>query len=297
MALYSKYLDSKTVEILNNYVSSFTANSQKNYIYSISDCCNFLEKDFLLINKEDAYKYAEHLHQKNKAEELSLTTIKNILSQCRLFSDYIAGHVKSDFICPFDQSLEPTKTNDVKINSIPTYEELDEVLKAAKKFSNGLFVIVSMVARMALPSSAILKLNKNDIFLSDDESYMVIRGTSRKKDRSVVIPEDIKSLIEKYLETCPYDTSKHLFFNKRGKALSLRMLDFYIDTAQRKANLKKSFCIRNIKDRAMLDMITNGASVADVSKYTGITPNRVELYSGIRTKNCPPNLTHIRIVD
>lgn len=300
----NKYLSASTNELLNKYISGFTYNSQKNYIGSVLECCNYCKKDFTEIETDDVRKYAFSMmvrsKSENKEEHISLTTIRNRLGNCRLFAQYIEENANiKDYKNPFDKKLEPAKNNDVRINDIPTYKELDELLKIAEKFdkTRGIYVIIAIVSRMAISSSSILKLKLRDISLNKDESFMIIRGSERKKDRTVAIPKDISDILDRYIKECPYDMTHSLFFNKRGKPLSLRMLDFYLENMQKDAGVKKLYCLRNIKDRAMIDMVSNGADIADVSRYTGIDIRRVELYRGIKLKKCPPELTHIKIVD
>ena len=291
----SSLLTETTSRLLEIYLSELSLNSQRLYRRTINEISFFCLKDFMDIDSKDAYSYYKELMRKKEAGELKPTTIRPKLVIANGFSKFIKENFDAEFSNAFENIEMPKAEECVNIERIPSWEELDQVLTAAKNYSDMLFLICVMVAKMGIIPTKLLQLKRSDLYLDAEQPYIRVVGAYRKRGNHIVIPDDVCELLLDYIEKCPVNMGPNdvIFYNSKNKPLSLRVLDWQLEKAQEIANIEHPFSLRSLKARAVLSMTSAGVPTDDVCDYTGLSERRVSLYSKIHGKPCPADLTHI----
>lgn len=266
--------------------------------------CNFLEMDFLDIEEPDAERYFSYLKQKVDSGELSRPTFCSRLSACRtlagfiLENDYVPGY-KS----PFTHIVRPEVDVDVKNDRIPTMEELDKIITAAKESSAMDYVIFLLASRMCLSSMNILNLTRHHVMKEGGRLYInVVTGQGDSKaPRYVAVPSDIAGVVEEYVKTGSgyEDEAGHLFFNEHHRPMTLRNLSSRVDKIVAASNIGKRFTMKDLRSRGIIELVNTGADTEDVRQYVGLGTQRINTFMASAKyvdTNCPPEMTNYKVV-
>lgn len=270
------------------------------YFSNICHVCDYLEKDFLSISCEDAYRYADYLNSMYSHEKLSLKTINARIGTCRRMSDFIAQNgIIDGYNAPFsDIKVLPVNDN-VSVNNIPSMKEFDAILSAAKD-DEQLYLILALAGRAALNASTILRLRQGNIIEKDEHVCLYLAQTSAfNQDRVIVLPKDVGSLLMEYLENHNFNsTDGHIFFNKHGRPLTLRNLDAAVEKVVRASGIDHRYTIKDFRSRAIIDLKNAGVSHSAIENYTGLSSLRISAFANAAgmVGPCPADLVNFSLV-
>lgn len=291
--LNENYMSDTTHMMMRSFLLNLSINSQKTYRQAIEEVCRFTCKDFRLISEEDAYMYYKELMRKLELKQIKKTTIRPKLVILNRFALFIQENFDDEFTNVFKDLDMPSVEEKVDAERIPSWEELDAVLAAARAYSDTLFLICVMVAKMGIIPTKLLQLKRSDLFLDAEQPYIHIVGAYRKNGNHIVLPADIHEMLTKYLDTMVIGPDDVLFYNSKGKPLTLRVLDWQLEKAQSIAGVEHPYTLRSIKSVAVVSMLSSGVALGDVCDYTGLSARRAALYTKVYNKPCPADLTHI----
>jgi len=114
-----------------------------------------------------------------------------------------------------------------------TREELDQILTAARKYSDILYTFMALMAYAGLRPSEALQLRVKDIYIMGrvvKEITLPGTNTKTRTGRDVPIPQPLTEALERYLirnETFE-DPSAYLFPNKQSTHLTLRNMQYAV---------------------------------------------------------------------
>ncbi len=283
----------------SEHKASRTINEYTSYINMI---CDYSRKDFLDLGLEDGQTYINHLTGLYHSGSLSRKTIKVRLSCYKSLGNYIEESGKVDgYENPFAMIRNPEVDDDhINTTKVPTINEVDAVLSAAKRDSLMSYLIIALAVRVGLSASSILKIRHQSFLQSDGSLILCINKRSdTEKEIFIPLPEDIKALIENYLSTIVPDESGHIFFNQRKHPLSMRNLDTLIKNVIADSGIDKKYSLKDFRTRAILDMTNAGVSAQTLGDYTGLKGLRLQSFMKAKDlvgKGCPADLTNIHIV-
>ena len=262
-------------------------------------CEKLLKKDFLDITEEDAYTLFQRMNERIYEEKLTYKTVTFRLCVYSSFANFIQTvYPDLKYTNPFVKIERPVIIDKVSPASIPSLEELDKILSVAKS-EPMYYLIIALVTRCGLTATNIVRLTKTNIFVEKDKWGLYIPNPENEnKTISILLPKDVIQLLKKYLLTLKYeDSQQHLFYNVHGNAITLKNLSSHIDKIVTAADVEFHYTLKDMRSRAILDLIESGADGETVQQYMGIGPMRTRQFfeaKGMAT-GCPVDLVNYRL--
>lgn len=275
------------------------------YLNIIKQVCAFSQKDFLSLEQEDIESYFSIQKERVEEEQLSPHTYNVRLSALSSMATYVSEHYPDVEYTNYFADIErmPTDTL-INMNKVPSLREIDLILSAARDESPMLYTIISLVARVTLPASRIVALNKRNILRTEDGRTLLYFPASspHSKDYQIALPNDVSVILENYLSSgCISSADGYVFLNKRGNVLTIKNLDTYFKKIVEKSGVDLSYTIKDIRTRAILELTKvaadNGLNVSDISEYAGIKSVRMQTFVSTvaNVANCPADLVNYQI--
>lgn len=275
--------------------------TREEYFGYIRILCNkILFKDFLEITEEDAERAFRLFRSRCKEGKLSIRTVKVRLACYNTFSRFIEEqHPEYSFINPFVNIEKPFLTDAIAPSQIPDIKELDKILSVAKS-EPMYYLIIAMTLRTGISASKILRLNMDSVHEEDGKVLLYVPDKSEKKEVTIELPEDIGSLLLSYMEGIEeQDIEGHIFYNKHGNALTLKNIDSNVKRIVKEAGIDADYTLKDLRSRAILDMLKAGATEKDVCEYVGIGGLRVRQFQNAKgiLRGCPADLVNFRVLN
>ena len=307
----SVYMSDETKGLLRDYLGTMkNPRTKEEYAANINLICNATGKDFVIISKDSAVSFFGELKGKVADGKLSRKTYGTRLSTCRSFASYIETQRGGEYKNPFLEITFPPVENEITEDSIPTLEELDRVMSAAKESGVMDYLIFALATRMCLSSTAIVRLTRDCYREESGKSFLVILPAGATKNnhdveaRYVRMPSDVAEIFKKYLgELKVSDDAGHIFFNEHNRPLRLRNLDARVKKVVSSAGLSKPYTMKDLRNRGILDMVAGAGDDAgteeNVREYLGVQPARMADYvrSAKIVTGCPPEeLVNYRLI-
>lgn len=269
------------------------------YVSYVNLLTSHAKKDFLEINGFDAQRYFDHLEQEGR---LSARTVNARLSCYKGVAKYIVetGAYPS-YVNPFDL-IRPTAIdgNSINARNIPTMEELDKVMSAAKKLSPMWHLIMVLSSRVCLASTNILRIRRQNILENKGRYFLRFPPTeTRHEDMWVALPDDVTGFLLSYVESAPVDEEGHIFFNEHNHPLTLRNMDAAVKKMVKMSGIEGDYTMKDFRSRGILDLAHAGADVDMISSYTGL--GHLRIHSFVTAKHlvsgeCPAEMVNYRAV-
>lgn len=288
-----------TKEYFNGLTREFVPKSKQNYLLVINEICNFCKKDFLDITREDFKDYLEALREAVLKNYYKRQTANRRISTIKSLSDYIANR-DCDYKSIVENYDKYSEEPFVRINNIPTWKELDELLSKVREQSDNMYLLCVVIAKMGISIDKALSLRYCDLIKDVDGNIVGvnIKGQHHKSGKSVPLPEDIKEMLSNNLsERLEINQFSYIFHGKkRNKPLSPRMAEIYLKKIQEEAGFKKTFRFKDIKARGILALTSTECSTEELEEFSGLNKRTIEKYRKVANAPCPADLTNIRYV-
>lgn len=293
------YYSESFLQIFKEYLAgihnSRTAYEYQGYVILL---CNYCEKDFLDIAREDVISFFHYMEGKRQNGTLSGKTVCVRLSCYRTLALYIQqNHQELEYKNPFLDIKKPDINDEIRVINMPSMEELDVVMSIAKE-TPMYYCILALATRTALSASNIVRLTFRNIKIIEEQTVLQIsQGTKRKEDFFVRLPEDVEIILNDYinmLDTEIIDREGHLFYNKYKHALTIKNLDDGIARILKKSGLEKKYTMKDFRTRAVLEYAKAGATEHEIADYTGLGELRIRSFYRAANKvaDCPANLVN-----
>jgi len=275
--------------------------SRKEYLYIISSFLRERNCRMLDATPLDADAYHQNMLCRVHDNSLSEYTVNMRLRVCSDFYAWLYenGAVKTN---PFS-FIELSVLDDRPFtDKIPTVEDIDSALAAAKEMGESTYLSLCLVVRMALTDSDLRNIKTSNVVEFEGTvalHFVDAKGKQKEAHRYVVVPEDLKEAVLRYKEGC---TTEYLFPSNRGTQYSVKGLETRNEKLMRAAGLKGKFSLKDFRTRAILQMLNDGADEKDVCCYANITMKRVHSYQdshilkGKMLACCPANVSRLRII-
>jgi len=298
----SEYLQSDTLDMIQTFLLTCKqSRTRTSYFSCLNIICDFCHKDFLEIDYEDARAFFDNMQSQYYNQSITHGTICVRLSCYNSFAKFVMrNYPECEYKNPF--LLIPRPVIDTKINPrrIPSLTELDSVLTTAKSMSSMYYVILIFALRMGLSISKIVSIKKSHILCEAAGMFLYLPASdSTKNDLYVKVPEDVRQVLEDYIANIPFsDEEGHIFYNKWNNPLSIKNADEFIRVIMSKSDVLGKYTIKDLRSRAILDMVEAGADTESIATYTGLSNMRVQQFcnaSGI-VGACPAELVNLRVV-
>ena len=270
----------------------------KDYKWRIEYLSRMLCCDFIEIDEEGVASFIQKMEDRIRKGDLSRKTLRAMLYTYDSFADYLAGAgimPKN----PFRDVKKPIVDDVPYTSRIPNAEECDRMLQAAEDSVNGMFLIFSLALRMGLSTSEICDLKTGHV-LQMDGKYIIRFPAEDTKDRYCPVPDDMNEAILSYL---PSAGKEYFFVNRMGKKLKVQTLEKRVKNIMAAAGEDcEKYTLKDLRNRAIFQMLHDGATIEEVSKYVGLSLMRIGTFAGAplatsqMLNNCPANLSKLKLV-
>lgn len=265
------YLSKKFIDIFEKYAQEKLKKERTKgqYWYVICSICNNAKCDFLNLSVKQVTSYFSHLQPNStlKSTNYDLSVLRALsryldenVEEYQLTQEYLALFAEIEVVFPDMQFRQ---------EDLPTLSDIDTILSYFKNQGDMVgFLSCSMVLRVALTTSELVKLSK-DMFLQDQNgNYGVRYPISNYAYRFIKIPDDIAELIVQYTSQRT-DNTPSLFLNKKGQPVSARALQNRLHEACLACNVSP-FTYNDLRTLSQAIMIKDGAPLDKIAQQANI---------------------------
>lgn len=241
-------------------LSGLTEKTVSNYKESISLLVHYISPETSLadVTYDKVTEYIMTLYDR----PLSRATVSTYVRNIRIFFRW----VYSEYTLPF----EPTKLkipkspkkvvhiyNDDEIKLIFDLIDTSEPWITARNRA-----VIALMLDSGLRQSEICGLMK----VSIDRKRMIMKVTGKgAKDRMVPLGKFARTLLDQYLEICPYKSVNYVFCDRRGNQMSNNTVKLFVSKLQHKLpfqlsshrlrhNFATNFCIDHVRETGKTDV-------------------------------------------
>lgn len=295
------FITEETQEMLEQFArtqnSCRTRVEYKNAIKLL--CEKLLMKDFFDITDMDAEQLFTKFTEKIYEDKLTYKTVCFRLSVYNSFAKFIMRvYPELEFHNPFRNIQRPVIVDKVSPARTPSLTELDRIMTIAKE-TPMYYLILALVTRCGLTATNIVRLTKNNIFSENNKMGLYIpHPENENKTLSIILPEDVKEIFEEYLSLLKYeDKQKHIFYNKHKRALTLKNLSDNVGNIVKTADVEFDYSLKDMRSRAILDLVESGADEETVQQYMCLGPMRTRQFFEAKgmSMGCPVELVNYRL--
>lgn len=183
---FEDYLDlySQSMQFLN-----LSANTIKNYIYTLKQLDIFTNKSVQDINIFDLRLFISH---KKETEKVKINTLNNIINKIKSFFGFLfdEGYIESNPSTKLRKIKEPKR-----IKKALSTIELEELRNGCKDDLER--ALVEFLYSTGMRISEVVKLNLSDLNYNNKSIYVVGKGD---KERNVLFSDKAKYYLDKYLK-------------------------------------------------------------------------------------------------
>ena len=264
----------------------------------IRQLCRSLEKDYLEMTRADALRYQRMMESRIADGKLSSKTLRLRLYCVSSFSAYLhRTNVLSKN--PFLYLEKPVVADVPYTSMIPQTSDCEKLLAAAERSGMEMYVIFCCVLRMALTVSDVCNLKTADVITFDGKLVFYFpKPDAIEGQHYMVVPTDLEGIINKYRARV---STEYFFPNRQGKKLQVAALEKRVRKIVADAGTKR-FALKDLRNRAIYQMIHDGATVEQVAKYCDLSMQRVNTFADAPFAQsemlsiCPANLSRLKVV-
>lgn len=266
--------------------SDFTAHFKSNttigsYQSDIIEACNYLNKNFIQIDRLDVKALFTWLSCRVEQSELKPATMAKKFREYHSLAQFIYDNRENYYItASFEDYFYPYLTRVAKqekfAKAIPI-EEIDKLFHVAQA-DIMVYMIFILLFRAGLSSTEIIEMKLKDIEQYADGVYVWIQN----RKEACYLPEDVVAVLNDYL--LQREAYEYLFYNRAGRPLNTmyisRMMKKYTTMAKIPA-----YSAETLRNSCGFTMYAYGAKDKHVAKQLGITQMQIKRYDDIRYKD------------
>ncbi len=229
----------------------FTPLTIKAYLNHNESFLKFIKKKPEDINTDDIKSYMAFLLENNKKP----ATVSLVLSSLKFFYKEI---LEKDL---FTKIKAPK--SEKKLPTVLTKEEMKRLIDACTNLKHKL--LIKLLYSSGLRVSEAVSMRINDFELS--EKMGTVRSGKGKKDRVIILSNDLVESIKKYLEKCKND-SEYLFPGFNGH-ISIRMAQKIVNENAKKADIKKRVFCHALRSSFATHLLEDGVDIRIIQELLG----------------------------
>ena len=273
-----------TLQIFNDFKETLKNDRSKTeYFYILNSFCAFCGKDYLNASYEDFKNYFDSLNTSASLGDISFKTICTRYAVMINFSSYIVAHAAtyniSNFMNYMVKVQKPGVSINIKSKSMPDLKQLNEIYTAAKE-DPMMYAIIALVNKCALTTEQICKLKLANFIIDSEMNCGILFPYQYSADKYIKLPDDIRDIINQYVNTYRNTSTDYLFCNAKGGPLTHRVLQNKMKTIVKKASGEEewTFTLQDIRNLSVVLMLKGGAEAKDVSEYIGVNSKWMQKY-------------------
>lgn len=258
-------LDKLEVELK---IRGYSQKTIKAYLIHNRKFLEFIKKDPEDITTDDIKPYIAHLSDKVSSKSMNL-----VLSSLAFLYDKILkkGVLSKD-------EIDHPKT-EKKLPTVLTKEEVRKLIAATKSFKHR--ILVKMLYGSGLRVGECVSIRVNDLDL--DEKTGVVRSGKGKKDRNIILSDDLIKDIKEYLKKRKNENP--YLFDVVDRHLSVRQAQKVVKSASEKAGLKKRVFCHALRSSFATHLLESGVDIRMIQTLLGHSNlETTQIYTKVSTE-------------
>lgn len=261
-------------QIFPSYFSSFTSNNTKrSYFSTISEFTCFIEKDPLLVSKEECQLYFDTLQKQAADSKIKPSTILTKKKQLSSLFSFIINNHNRFYGCPIIENyfLElslPETQEIIHANRVISIQELDQLVGFLLENDLMCLVAVLFSFKAMLRPNEFLGLKTYDFFQNEDAVVIRLKNQQGFFTYSK-LPDDVFQIIqEKYIPLLSPDCPLLFPNKKKNGVVTLRTLRNHLEAAENAVGIKY-FTFNDLRNSSIAYAASNGANVQTIADTLG----------------------------
>ena len=230
----------------------FSDKTVKAYVFHNQKFLDFIKKEPKDVTQDDVKEYISNLMSNNNYKPASTNLM---LSSLKFFYKEI---LKKDIFTDIK-----TPKLEKKIPIVLTKEEVKKLIAVPKNFKHRL--LIKLLYSSGLRVSECVNLKVND--LDFEEKLGVIRSGKGKKDRNMILSQDLINDLQSYLKKRKRD-SDYIFDVKNGH-LSIRQAQKIVSDSAKEARIKKRVFCHALRSSFATHLLENGTDIRVIQELLG----------------------------
>lgn len=217
--------------------------------------------EFLNINSEDLKKLEDRdviatTISIVKTKSYSMSSQKQLIGAVNLF-------YKEFFKRQIDFSIIYPTRKEQYLPAVLSKSEIKTILKLTENIKHK--TILATIYGLGLRISELIALKINDI--DSDRMLVHIYNSKGKKDRIVMLPVSLLTLLRIYFKT--YKPNCYLFEGQKGAMYSTSSVRKILKASVNKANIKKPVKVHTLRHTFATHLLENGTDIRIIQKLLG----------------------------
>ena len=285
--IMSEYISELFLTEVYPYIESKFRNktSKYNYRTELNRICNYCKKDFVDLTESDVRRYMDAMASgtlKNANDKpftkmgisVRLSCLRSIANS--LESSEGLFPIPSDYSSPFKR-ITIADTPDIKLERVPTVEDIDCILKTA---DDQMRVLTLLAYRCCLTVSELMELKVEQFAVDKNDRLFIHFKPAIAPERDVKIPGDIRPEVERYLNRIGPNAT-YVFVNKRGNAYIEKTLSLAYKKVVIQAQTSARWTLQDIRNAGISHILYSGAKPEKVATFLGVLPKWIKRYDKV----------------
>ncbi|HQO39065.1 MAG TPA: tyrosine-type recombinase/integrase [Spirochaetota bacterium] len=249
-------------------VRRYSRNTIESYVRYNRELLLFTGKNADEIDQDDV---AEFIYHKIREKNISTSTVQIIINAVKFFYGEV---MHKDFPCDIQA---PKK--DKKLPVVLSKSEVAAILDSIGNLKHR--TVLMLIYSAGLRLNEAITIEKNDI--DCDRGLIFIKGAKGRKDRTTILSEKFKILLDAYVRT--YNPDKWLFKGHDiGSHISGRTVQYIFSTALAKAGIAKEATVHTLRHSFATHLLEQGVDIRYIQELLGHqSPNTTMIYTHVST--------------
>lgn len=249
-------------------VRRYSLNTINSYIRYNRELLNFTGKNPDEIDNNDVTGF---IYNKISEKNISTSTVQVIINAVKFFYGEI---LHKEFPCEIQA---PKK--DKKLPVVLSKTEVMAILDSICNLKHKTILMLIYSAGLRINEAITIQIHDIDI----ERGLILIRAAKGRKDRTTILSEKFKLLLEAYIRT--YKPGKWLFNGQRsGSHISARSVQYIFSTALIRAGIIKNVTVHSLRHSFATHLLEQGVDIRFIQELLGHqSPNTTMIYTHVST--------------
>jgi len=235
-------------------IRGFSVQTIKSYTFHNVKFLEFIDKKPEDITKDDIKQYMAHLMSERG---LKPSSVSLAMSSLRFL---------------YDEMMEKGLFREIKMPKLEqklpivlTKTEIRKIIDVTQNKKHKL--LIKMLYSSGLRVSECVSLREDDLDL--DEKMGTVRSGKGKKDRNIILSENLASDLKQYFESFQDKDENNFIFNVKGKPISVRQAQKIVTNAAKKAGIRKRVFCHALRSSFATHLLESGTDIRIIQELLG----------------------------
>jgi len=249
----------KRQEILNKFqkqiaIENYSEQTQKTYFSAVKLFLDYVSK--LEKTKIDDSDIQNYLYYCKTEKNYSYSSMKHVVASI----SYLYAKVLNK---PIPKALDVKFRKPTVLPTVLSINDISKILKVTGNLKHKTILVLIYSAGLRL--GELLNLELGDI---DSETMKIhIRGAKGKKDRYVMLSENVLDLLRKYYNK--YKPQKYIIEGQNGGKYSPKSVQSVFKRALNKAGIKKKATVHTLRHSFATHLLDDGTDIRYIQELLG----------------------------